>query len=526
MGAFSKNDRIAFKFNSSLFFLSDYCSECLLCPGVSYAPAYTVGYQHLVTQRGNTPASPGGDKAPKAGDSAYSGDDVCTVMAFSGIEDPQDCQVIWTIFTEKKKNVDACRRYLMKGMTDYVYNRRILIDGGIYLEQVTMKAILELRFNPGEGMAYVQSAAKGLSLLCCRSRANNETEEIKERELALKATEQTRQFEDYVKYVKGTVVRQPVSNYWDLKQNIATYMALLWVLFGDRCDYFINLNKIHAVMDLPEVQQLRQKFSAEICRRISWAIIDNGRSFFNTVLTQQDFDGNGALSFPQSFLAGVLENVRFCNPIQRGNFPTEWMALHRTDRLRQPACGMDTQTPAGGGSGGARGGGTPGGGGFGRPAGGGGGSQQKRENDGDGGPRIGGPGGRGWKRWSPPSPDPRHPKIAAMMNPYLEMSNGVLSLSRILDAGKITMNDLPGLDKYKDPTTGRHIFCWAEVLGPCHYPECYFGKKGGHPQRADYSDKFADQVVQTLGPGVAARMAEMRASDGKRVKMEPGATNA
>ncbi len=48
-----------------------------------------------------------------------------------------------------------------------------------------MKAILELRFNPGEGIAYVQSAARGLSLLCCRSRANNETEEIKERELAL-----------------------------------------------------------------------------------------------------------------------------------------------------------------------------------------------------------------------------------------------------------------------------------------------------------------------------------------------------
>jgi len=29
-----------------------------------------LGYQHLVTQRGNTPASPGGDKASKAGDSA------------------------------------------------------------------------------------------------------------------------------------------------------------------------------------------------------------------------------------------------------------------------------------------------------------------------------------------------------------------------------------------------------------------------------------------------------------------------
>jgi len=53
-----------------------------------------LGYQHLVTQRVNIPASPGGDKASKAGDSAYSGDDLFAVMAFSGIEDPQDCQVI------------------------------------------------------------------------------------------------------------------------------------------------------------------------------------------------------------------------------------------------------------------------------------------------------------------------------------------------------------------------------------------------------------------------------------------------
>jgi hypothetical protein len=78
--------------------------------------------------------------------------------------------------------------------------------------------------------------------------------------------------------------------------------------------------------------------------------------FFNTVLTQQDFDGRGALSFPQSFLAGVLENVRFCNPIQQGNFPRDWMAQPRSDRLRQQTRGTDTQAHAGGGAGGARGG--------------------------------------------------------------------------------------------------------------------------------------------------------------------------
>ena len=95
---------------------------------------------------------------------------------------------------------------------------------------------------------------------------------------------------------------------------------------------------------------------------------------------------------------------------------------------------------------------------------------EAHKRDGVGGPCTGGL-GRGWKRWSPPSPDPRHPKIAAMMNPYLELSNGILSLPSILSAGKIRMEDLPGLDKYKDPTTGCNTMCWAEVLGPCHFPD-------------------------------------------------------
>ena len=143
-----------------------------------------------------------------------------------GSKTPKTVRSSGQIFAEKKKNVKACQHYLMKGMIDYACSCRITIDGGIYLEQEAMKSILDLHFNPGKGIAYIQSVAKGHSLLCCCSRPNNETEDIKERELALNATEQTRQFEEYVKYVKGTVAGQPASNYWDLKQNIATYLLI------------------------------------------------------------------------------------------------------------------------------------------------------------------------------------------------------------------------------------------------------------------------------------------------------------
>ena len=87
------------------------------------------------------------------------------------------------------------------------------------------------------------------------------------------------------------------------------------------------------------------------------------------VLTQQNFDGRRALSFPQSFLASVLENVRFCHPIQRGNFPAIWLAQPGLDRLRQLTRGTDTQALATWGSwGGVQGGGSTGGSGFGQLA--------------------------------------------------------------------------------------------------------------------------------------------------------------
>ncbi len=95
-----------------------------------------------------------------------------------------------------------------------------------------------------------------------------------------------------------------------------------------------NLYKIYTVVDMQEVQQLKGKFTPEICRRITWAILNNGRAFFNMVLTPQDFE-RGLLAFPQSFLSSILELVGFCNPIQWGNFPSDWLQQPKGDRTWQ-----------------------------------------------------------------------------------------------------------------------------------------------------------------------------------------------
>ncbi len=70
--------------------------------------------------------------------------------------------------------------------------RHIPINSSIYLEGTTIKAIMELKFNPGEGVAHLSSADKGLMIMACRCRTITETERIQEREEALLATKQTR----------------------------------------------------------------------------------------------------------------------------------------------------------------------------------------------------------------------------------------------------------------------------------------------------------------------------------------------
>jgi hypothetical protein len=138
-----------------------------------------LGYQHLLPQREVSTSPQGEGSTSKTSNSGFSANNVAAVMSYSGIDDPEDCQNIWTIFANKKKNVESCRQYLMKGIQDYGFWLRISMDNGIYLEQDTMKSILDLQFNSGEGVAHLQLAAKGLSILCCWAQGSHKTEENK-----------------------------------------------------------------------------------------------------------------------------------------------------------------------------------------------------------------------------------------------------------------------------------------------------------------------------------------------------------
>jgi hypothetical protein len=87
-------------------------------------------------------------------------------------------------------------------------------------------------------------------------------------------TKNTRQLDELLRMSKG-VTQAPVDNFWELKINVATFMSLMWVLFGLECNYYKGLCNIYGVLKLKEAMAQNQAFTAKHCHRITWAIIDD-----------------------------------------------------------------------------------------------------------------------------------------------------------------------------------------------------------------------------------------------------------
>jgi len=199
----------------------------------------------------------------------YTNDDIAAIIGFSRVHRGGQVQPIWTTLNNaKQKNLDIFRRQLLSRMMEWGYDRRIPIDTGVFLDIEVVKTIVDLKFNPGEGVAYLNLAGKGLSILSCRGRTTREIECLKEREETLTATKKTCQLDEFLCLQKDQR-RTPADNFLELKNNIPTFTSLVWVLFGSNCDNYKSLRNVYATMDLRDVMAIKSHFTAEHCRRIT-----------------------------------------------------------------------------------------------------------------------------------------------------------------------------------------------------------------------------------------------------------------
>jgi hypothetical protein len=280
------------------------------------------------------------------------------------------------------------------------------------------------------------------------------------------------------------------------------FCALIWTLFGKECDYYKGLLEVAETLDQQEVHIIRDSFTPNVCRRITWAILTDGHSFFNTVLVDAQFWSGERFRWPTSLIHKITDDVRFAKAIERPMYPAKWLV---------PSSAIPTTAGGGGGRGSGGGGGGGKGGSSGRGAGGG---------VGQDGPTAGrGTGGRRQQQPRQQWVDGRHPRIIAMMADYVAAKGLHIRLTEILDAANKRITDLPTIPGYV--ANGRPFVCWAHILGRCTFANCQF--KNGYVRWSAIPDSFADEVVAMLTPGVKQCVDAGRdsgGSPGKKLKTE------
>jgi hypothetical protein len=106
-----------------------------------------------------------------------------------------------------------------------------------------------------------------------------------------------------------------------------------------------------------------------------------------------------------------------------------------------------------------------------------------------------------------------------MVDTYLDLRQGSLQLTDVLEASGKRQTDLPTLPKYTHPN-GRLFLCWSCVLYWCRYRECHFVREGGHPDLANITDNFANSAVEVLLKGIIARVNQLQSGGSPLVKKQ------
>ena len=262
---------------------------------------------------------------------------------------------------------------------------------------------------------------------------------------------------------------------------IATFLALLWALFGEACHLYQKLLQIYLILRLPAIMYAKHAFTPLLCRQTVWAIYDDSRNFFSHRLTPDEFKTGQHPSFPVSLLDDIIGDVRYQRPIHRSSFPYAW----REQTNLPPHPGAKTAptgpSPFNGGSSGAPGT-------LAQAAG--------HRTDGD-------------KETAYLSAKELEQAVShvekdikAMMMPLYKKYNLQLPISQLAEAAGIKMDDLPRIPDLVNKM-GKNNLCYNHVLGKCmHGAKCRFRLAKGHINGDRLPPQFVQEICGALKTGV------------------------
>jgi len=270
---------------------------------------------------------------------------------------------------------------------------------------------------------------------------------------------------------------------------VATYAALLWTLFGDKCHLYVQVLKIYKVLNQDEVFATRAAFDPLKCKQIAWAMFEDSRSFFWKRISPMDLAEGKQVEPIRSMLDDIVADVRFARNVVRSTFPLAWQdktQVYIPPTGLPPASTQPAQllppTPMS----------------FLSPY------------SGVFGPGFGVP--------PPPPPLPGNPssmaaKIAHVASAirekfadYHKKFGGRVLLSRLLQLGNIDIRKLPVVPELVE-AGGKNKLCYNYCLGVCpHGDKCHYKKLGGHVPGDRLPPAFVATLCQVIEPGIVEAM--------------------
>jgi hypothetical protein len=409
---------------------------------------------------------------------AYTQYEVAKLMGYARENDPAQLPYIWKLF-KTSKEADDHRMNLHREMMTWSQEKGIAMDRSIFFAKETIEDIVKMRFNPVGLATSLATCEKGISNLLCLPRTAGEIEALKLFEKAVEDTAATRTLKEAEKLANSSK-RDPLTDYFSLKVMVATYAALLAVLFGEKCHLYEMMMKLYKVLDLEEVFTNRYSFDALKCKQIAWAIFEDSRSFFWKKLSPLDLAAGKQVEGVFSMLDDIMADVRYCRNVVRSTFPLAWQDQSNIyvppTGLPPAPIALTSTNPFLSGYSGVFGGGFD----------------------------------------VPPPPPPQTlvqkiahvaQKVKDMFQEYHKKFGGRVLFSRLLQLGNIDIQKLPIVPELVDTATGKNNLCYNYCLGVCpHGENCRFKKLGGHVLGSKLPDTFVTVLCQQIEPGVKAAM--------------------
>ena len=395
---------------------------------------------------------------------------------------------IWALF-QHTKHIDTHIDNIKKSMMEWSREKYVGIDRSILFLNTTMREILSLRFNPGNTLAVYSAAERGMSILICRTRSGDDKESMRLREMAEEMSRGTRTLAEAEK-LTAFGPRSAPEDYNELIKCIGTYCALLHTLFGPLCEMYRQCFNVWKALDSEHVSDRRQFFTPLFCRQVVWAIIEDGRSYFATRLSPDNFvvQDPSDIEFPSCKVSDIEPHIRHQTPILRSTFPAQWQSGYQQTTLRGGSTGLQPTIvgaheqsllppiPA------VHTGGLP------SP------SVISAISTGNTSARPNTIGGQIRQ-------NNVHPVISTTMGPYIQKFKSVM-LTRLAEFCGCAIADLPTLPEYV--RDGTNTLCYNYVLGKCVHKGCRM--KNGHAPATAVTAEFATALIARLQPGITEFM--------------------